>query len=110
MKTKLLICMLTTVLAVLCLFGCSDKTNDEKKLLSSMTDEELIDFLEENDFVLPEGYGEPLDECINIVHFFVTEIEENPNVVSSYGLPWYGDVINALKPIVNGYYGITDYQ
>lgn len=122
----MLICVLTAVLAALCLFGCtniSDKetsggssasgdtaNTDSPQLISSMTDEELIAFLEENDFELPENWGRSLTDSLEVVRDFIADIEEYPSLPSPYGMVQYRDLIEALKPIVNGYYGITDYR
>ncbi len=81
--------------------------NTEKQILSELPDDELLLFLEENGVAIPVGLADSLEEAVEIIRLFIVDIEQEPDIVFLYGLTQLQDLGDALKPVVNNYYGIS---
>ncbi len=76
-------------------------------LLSQMTDEELMAFVEENDVEIHSDFYHPAFPLAAFIREVVTKLEQDPNYMFAYGYTRYYEIIDALRPAVNEYYGVT---
>lgn len=79
--------------------------HDSLPMLSNLTDNELLLFLDNHKVEIPVGLAESQTEAMQIVRSTVVDIEQNPDVEFLYGLTQLYDFAYALKSVVNAYYG-----
>lgn len=79
--------------------------HDSLPMLSNLTDNELLLFLDNHKVEIPVGLAESQTEAMQIVRSIVVDIEQNPDVEFLYGLTQLYDFAYALKSVVNAYYG-----
>lgn len=83
------------------------ETSDEKQILSELSDDDLLLFLNKNNIVIPADLADSQAEAIRIVRSFIIDIEQNPDAEFAYGMTQLMDLGYSLKPAVNGYYEIS---
>lgn len=79
---------------------------DRSTVLSDCPDDELLAFLHENDIVIPDGLADSQDHLLELVRYYIAEIELNPNIEFLYSLAQLQDFAYALKFAVNDFYGV----
>lgn len=53
---------------------------DGYTVLSNCSDDELLAFLRENDIAIPDGLADSQEHLLELVRYFIAEIELNPNI------------------------------
>lgn len=79
----------------------------DKQILSELSDDELLLFLEENGVTIPVGLADSQEEAMGIIRSLIIRIEKKPDIVFTYSLRQTCDFAYALKSVVDDYYGIT---
>ena len=57
---------------------------DGYTVLSNCSDDELLAFLRENDIAIPDGLADSQEHLLELVRYFIAEIELNPNIEFIY--------------------------
>lgn len=79
---------------------------DGYTVLSNCSDDELLAFLRENDIAIPDGLADSQEHLLELVRYFIAEIELNPNIEFIYNLAQLQDFAYALKFAVNDFYDV----
>lgn len=79
---------------------------DGYTVLSNCSDDELLAFLRENDIAIPDGLADSQEHLLELVRYFIAEIELNPNIEFIYNLAQLQDFACALKFAVNDFYDV----
>ncbi len=92
-----------SILLMFCFFSASSCTH-EKKLLSEMSDREVIKFVKDSGITIPADFADSpsLGEMIKNI---ISAVEKDPDTVFAYSYTVSLDFAEAIKEAVNRYYG-----
>lgn len=108
--STLAVCLSLAILAILAVMTDEFPASGErggKQILSEMSDHELILFLNENEVTIPLHLANSRSEVMEVIRSFIIDIEQKPDIAFIYGLTQSQQLGDALKPVVNAYYGIS---
>ncbi len=100
---KAISCLLVIVL-IMSLTMSANAASVEKQRLSELTDAECIAFLKEKGVKIPSNY-ENETQWGSFVRETIQYVEDNPNIEFVYNYSVTQDFANAIKEVVNDYYG-----
>ncbi len=81
-------------------------SNEEKIILSEMTEQECMDFITSKCITIPPDCAKRAD-IGELVKYIIAEVEKNPNADVSFSYTKLNEFAHEIKKAVNDYYGKT---
>jgi hypothetical protein len=101
---KKIICLILVLALVMTMSVSASAINNNYSLLSSLSDEECVAFLENNGVTIPEIYDDE-SEWLPFIRQVIQKVEENPDAEFLFGYTVPLQFAYEIKRVVNEYYG-----